>query len=160
MSRETTPEPDLLTDVPSLILASAPHYMASRAYRRASLVAQMVKNLHKAGDPGSTPGSGRSPGGGHGNPLQYSCLENPMDRRAWRATVHRAVKSWTQPKGLSRHTPCVRHVSKHLTSIQSRNLHNPISIVHYHYFIDEDAEAEKLSDLLRIPQLAGATADI
>ena len=84
-----------------------------------------------------------------------------MDRRAWRATVHRAVKSWTQPKGLSRHTPCVRHVSKHLTSIQSRNLHNnPISIVHYHYFIDEDAEAENLSDLLRIPQLAGATADI
>ena len=107
------------------------------------------------------PGLGRSPGGGHGNPLQYSCLGNPMDRGAWRATVHRAVKSWTQPKGLSRHTPCVRHVSKHLTSIQSRNLHNnPISIVHYHYFIDEDAEAENLSDLLRIPQLAGATADI
>ena len=39
-------------------------------------------------DAGSTPGSGRSPGEGHGNPLQYSCLENPMDRGAWRATVH------------------------------------------------------------------------
>ena len=37
----------------------------------------------KAGDPGSTPGSGRSPGEGNGNPLQYSCLENPMDRGAW-----------------------------------------------------------------------------
>ena len=40
-------------------------------------------------DVGSIPGSGSSPGGGHGNPLQYSCLENLMDRGAWRATVHR-----------------------------------------------------------------------
>ena len=45
-------------------------------------------------DAGSIPGSGRSPGGGHGNPLHYSCLENPMDRGAWRATVHRVAKSW------------------------------------------------------------------
>ena len=43
-------------------------------------------------DVGSIPGSGRSPGEGNGNPLQYSCLENPMDRRAWRATVHRVTK--------------------------------------------------------------------
>ena len=42
----------------------------------------------------SIPGSGRSPGGGHGNPLQESCLENPMDRGAWRATVHRVAKEW------------------------------------------------------------------
>ena len=41
-----------------------------------------------AGDPGSIPGLGRSPGEGNGNPLQYSCLENPMDRGAWRTTVH------------------------------------------------------------------------
>ena len=41
-----------------------------------------------AGDPGSIPGSGRSSGEGNDNPLQYSCLENPMDRGAWRATVH------------------------------------------------------------------------
>ena len=41
-----------------------------------------------AGDPGSIPGSGKSPGEGNGNPLQYSFLENPMDRRAWQATVH------------------------------------------------------------------------
>ena len=40
------------------------------------------------GDPGSIPGSGRPPGEGNGNPLQYSCLENPMDRGAWQATVH------------------------------------------------------------------------
>jgi len=44
-------------------------------------------------DAGSIPGLGRSPGGGHGNPLQYSCLENPMDRGAWRATVHRVTES-------------------------------------------------------------------
>ena len=41
---------------------------------------------------GIIPASGRSPGGGHGNPVQYSCLENPMDRGAWRATVHRVTE--------------------------------------------------------------------
>ena len=48
-----------------------------------------------AGDPGSIPGSGRCPGEGNGNPLQYSCLENPMDRGAWRATVLGVTKSQT-----------------------------------------------------------------
>ena len=43
-------------------------------------------------DEGLIPGLGRSPGGGHGNPLQYSCLENPMDKGAWRAVVHRVAK--------------------------------------------------------------------
>ena len=41
------------------------------------------------------PGPGRSPGRGHANPLQYSCLENPLDRGAWQAIVHRVAKSWT-----------------------------------------------------------------
>ena len=50
----------------------------------------------KVGDPGSIPGSGRSPGEGNGNPLQHSCLENPMDGGAWQATVHGAAKSWTR----------------------------------------------------------------
>ena len=54
-------------------------------------------------DAGSIPGLGRS-GGGHGNPLQYSCLENPMDRGAWHATVHRVAESQTQLKQLSTHT--------------------------------------------------------
>ena len=49
-----------------------------------------------AGDLGSIPGSGRSPGEGNGNPLQYSCLENPMDGGAWWATVHGVTKSQTQ----------------------------------------------------------------
>ena len=46
-----------------------------------------------AGDPGSIPGSGKSPGEGNGNPLHYSCLENPMDREAWRAAVHGTEKN-------------------------------------------------------------------
>ena len=50
------------------------------------------------GDPGSIPGSGRFPGEGNGNPLQYSCLENPKDRGAWWAMVQRVVKSQTQLK--------------------------------------------------------------
>ena len=52
-------------------------------------------------DLGLVPGSGRSPRGGHGNPLRYPCLENPMDGGAWRATVHRAAKSLTQLRWLS-----------------------------------------------------------
>ena len=62
----------------------------------ASLVAQMVKNLPaNAGDAGLIPGLGRSSGGGHGKPLQYSCLENPVDRGAWWATVHGVTQSDT-----------------------------------------------------------------
>ena len=68
----------------------------------------MVKNPpENAGDIrdlGSIPGLGRSPGGGHGNPLQYACLENPMDRGAWEGTVHRVTKSPTQLEQLSRYT--------------------------------------------------------
>ena len=51
-------------------------------------------SAYNTGDPGSIPGLGRSPGRGHGNPFQYSCLENPMDR-AWWAAGHRVVKSQT-----------------------------------------------------------------
>ena len=63
---------------------------------RASQVAQWVKDLPaNAGDAGLFPGSGRSPGGGHCNPLHYSCLENPMGREAWWATVYSVTKSQT-----------------------------------------------------------------
>ena len=69
---------------------------------QASQVVLVVKNPPaNAGDGtdvGLIPGLGTSPGGGHGNPLQYSCLENPMDRGAWGATVHGVTKSWTQLK--------------------------------------------------------------
>ena len=53
-------------------------------------------------DVGSLPGSGRSPGGGLGNTLQYCCLGNPKDRRAWWATVHGVAQSWTQLKSVNR----------------------------------------------------------
>ena len=56
-----------------------------------SVVKNPRANAVEAGDSGSIPGSGRSPGGGHGNPFQYSCLETPMDRGAWRAIVHRVA---------------------------------------------------------------------
>ena len=66
---------------------------------RGSLIAQQVKNLpaiqETQGELGSIPGSGRHLGGGNGNPLQYSFLENPMERRNLLATVHGAIKSWT-----------------------------------------------------------------
>ena len=72
----------------------------------------MVKNPPaNAGDirdAGLIPGSGRSPGGGHGNPLQYSCLKNPMDTGAWQATVHGVTKSWTQLSDMHTNT---HHVS-------------------------------------------------
>ena len=55
-------------------------------------------NAEDIRDPGSIPGSGRSPGGGHGNPLQYSCLENPMERGAWQAVIHGVAESQTQLK--------------------------------------------------------------
>ena len=59
-------------------------------------MAQTVESVCNVGDPGLIPGSGRSPGEGNGNPLQYFCLENPTDGRAWQATIHGVAKSWIQ----------------------------------------------------------------
>ena len=76
----------------------------------------MVKNppanSGDARDAGLIPASGRSPGGGNGNPLQYSCLENPMDRGAWRATVHGITKSRTR---LSTH---IQHIHAHMITVR------------------------------------------
>ena len=58
----------------------------------ATVVKNTPANAGDTGRMGLIPGLGRSPGGGNGNPLQYSCLENPMDRGAWRATVHGGLK--------------------------------------------------------------------
>ena len=75
---------------------------------RASQVALVIKNppanARDKRDVGSMPRSGRSPGGGHGNQLQYSYLENSMDRGAWHAIVHRVTKNQTQLKRLSTHS--------------------------------------------------------
>ena len=74
----------------------------------ASQVALVIKNPPaNAGDRrdvSSIPGSGRSPGEGNSYSLQYSYLENPVDRGAWQATVHRVTKNWTPVNGLSTHT--------------------------------------------------------
>ena len=88
-----------------------------------SQVALVVKNLPASArdirDTGSIPGSGRSPGGGHGDPLQNSCLENPMDRGARRATVHRVTKSRTWLRRLSTHNPFAIASPASLVEVQS-----------------------------------------
>ena len=66
-----------------------------RDFPGSSVVKNPPANVGDVGDLGSIPGSGRSPGGGNGTPLQYTCLENPMDRGAWRTTVHGVTKSQT-----------------------------------------------------------------
>ena len=75
------------------------HPMGSKRVRH-----DWATELTEAGNSGSIPGSGRSPGEGNGNPLQYSCLGNSMDRRSWWTTVHGVTKSWTRLKKLSTHT--------------------------------------------------------
>ena len=89
-----------------------------------SKVALVVKNPPaNAGDirdEGSISGSVRSLGGGHGNPLQCSCLENPKDRRAWQVTVHRVTKSQTQLKRLSTH-PWVVHPQRYVSNKKARS---------------------------------------
>ena len=65
------------------------------------MVKNMAANAGDVRDMGLSLELGRSPGGEHGNPIQYSCLENPMNDGAWRATAHRVAKSWTRLKQLS-----------------------------------------------------------
>ena len=65
------------------------------------MVKNMLASARDVRDLGLVPGLGRFPAGGHGKPCQYSCLENHMDRGAWRATVHRVTKSWTGLQRLS-----------------------------------------------------------
>ena len=64
-------------------------------YLMVLVVKNLPANAEDIRETGSVSGLGGSPAGGHGNPLHYSCLENPMDRGAWQATVHRIAKSWT-----------------------------------------------------------------
>ena len=83
----------------------------------ASQVAWVVKNspanTRDIRDVDPTPGSGRSPGGGHGYPLQYSCQENTTDRGVWQAPVHRVTKSQTRLEQLSTHTQAVSTLACH-----------------------------------------------
>ena len=83
-----------------------------KACGRASQVAQVVKNppanAGGAGDVDLIPGSGRSPGGGNGNPLQYSCLGKPVDRGGWQATVHGVTKELDPTEHTQTHHMCDR----------------------------------------------------
>ena len=81
----------------------------------ALVVKNLPANAGDIGDVGSIPGSERSPGGGHGSPLQYSCLESPMDREAWPATVHGITQSQTRLKRLSTQTGAHMIGSKDVT---------------------------------------------
>ena len=80
-------------------------------------------SAYNVGDLGSIPGSGRFPGEGNGNPLQYSCLENPMDGGAWCATVHGVTKSRTR---LSEFSHSLTHSLKHGDSIEPGYIPFPI----------------------------------
>ena len=71
------------------------------------MVKNSLANAGDARDTGSVPGSGRSPGVGNSNPLQYSCLDNSMDIEAWQATVHEVAKSWTRLKQISVHVELI-----------------------------------------------------
>ena len=101
-SKSWTQLKQLSTHKPEGICGSIPGNITSLTSGGASQEALVVKNPPaNAGDvrdASSIPGLGRSPGEGHGNPLQYSCLENPMDRGAWWATVHGVAKSQTRLK--------------------------------------------------------------
>ena len=96
--------PEKLEEILRIIFSSLENY-GKQSVIRASQVVLVGKNppanAGDAGDVGSIPGSGRAPGGGHGDRLQCSCLENPMDGGAWRATVHRVPN--TRLKQLSTH---------------------------------------------------------
>ena len=80
------------------------HLNCSLGFQVALVAKNPPANAGDTGDLGSIPGSGRSPGGGHGNPLQYSCLETPMGRGAWRAAVRRVAESDTTEATVCTHT--------------------------------------------------------
>ena len=85
----------------------------------ASQVALVVKNMPaNTGDVVSIPGLERSPGGGHGNLLQYSWLRNPVHRGAWRAVVHGVIRNWTQLKPLSACVSTHAHARRHTHTVK------------------------------------------
>ena len=93
-------EPQMYTLTPGSAKLSGPKEKGmsnagSTCFPGGAVKKNMPANAGDATEVGSIPGLGRSPGGGHGNPFQYSCLGNPMDRGAWRATLHGVTKSWT-----------------------------------------------------------------
>ena len=95
--------------------------------RKYNWLSQWLNCKESVCDSGATcciPGSGRCPGGGHGNPLRYSCLENPMDTLAWQAMVHRVAKSWTQLKLCTVWCPAKERVKNGFPTCQTGKLHD------------------------------------
>ena len=92
---------------------------AMYSHIRASLLAQLVESARNAGDLGSIPGSGRSPGEGNGNLLQYSCLENPMGRGTWQATVYGVAR--VRPNWVTKH----KHTHIHRRPDRTQETKNP-----------------------------------
>ena len=88
-----------------MALTDISRYYSFQAFWLVIVIKNPPANAGDARDASSIPGLGRSPGEGIGNPLRYSCLENPMDRDAWRATVHRVTKCLIQLNQPSTHTP-------------------------------------------------------
>ena len=80
----------------SVLTGAVWNYPSPLGFPGGSVVNNLPANAGNTGDSRSIPGSGRTPGGRNGNPLQYSCLENSMDTGAWQATVHGVTKSWTR----------------------------------------------------------------
>ena len=91
----------LKLSLPHLLGFGLPWWLSSK---------ESTSSAGDAGGDGSILGSGRSPGGGHGNPLQYSCLGNSMDRGSWWATVLGVAKSWTRLKRLSMHSLTIAYL--------------------------------------------------
>ena len=92
--------PEYHTGIKKLLHPQQPHQTCSSTYSLIQLTSAEhysdgKESACSVGELGLIPGSGRSPGKGNGNPLQYSCLENSMDRGAWQVTVHAEAKSWT-----------------------------------------------------------------
>ena len=96
----------------------------------APVVKNLPANAKDVRDAGSIPGLGRSPGGGHGNPLQYSCLENAMDRGAWQATYHRITKRQTQLRTHAGYAMFLKFLQSCLTLFDPLNCSPPGSSVY------------------------------
>ena len=113
-------------------------------------VALVVKNPPPSAgdirDLGSIPGPGRSPGGGHGNPLQCSCLENPMDRGAWRVMVHGVTKSRTRLKRLSTHAGESFRFWETVCD-KGKGKHHRLKLAEFFFFFPREAEGLKWSQI-------------
>ena len=124
-------------------------FITSRVFPGDASVKNPPANAGHGRDMGSIPGSGRSPGGEPSNPLQYSCLENPTDRGAWRAIVHRVTKSQMRLKLLSMHISLLDLCN--IDAIYFTLTYFVSSITHLHYCCYKQLLSLYLSVFLHFP---------